>query len=185
MPAFAVASLAGRILSGQGAKEGRPSRVDQAPGAKLGALGFELERVRADAAERLATGGRFGGAGRESEAQELGVCREFRTAVPGGGGGLPDEAYAHTMRIKESVMPKYDSSVRKRPVNLTLNEDLVAHARGLTDNLSRVVEQLLADFVARAGQDREQRAKSVAVTVAAWNAHGAKHGSIADEYSPL
>ena len=82
-------------------------------------------------------------------------------------------------------MPRYDNSARKRPVNLTLNEDLVARTRGLTDNLSGVVEQLLADFVERAGQDREQRAKSVAATVAAWNAHGAKHGSIADEYSPL
>lgn len=82
-------------------------------------------------------------------------------------------------------MARYDSSARKRPVNLTLNEDLVAHARELTDNLSGVVEQLLADFVDRSGQDQEQRARAVAATVEAWNAHGAKYGSIADEHSPL
>lgn len=82
-------------------------------------------------------------------------------------------------------MSRYDSSARKRPVNLTLNEDLVAHARDLTDNLSGTVEQLLAGFVERAGQDGEQRARSVAAAVSAWNAHGAKHDSIADEYSPL
>jgi antitoxin CcdA len=82
-------------------------------------------------------------------------------------------------------MPRYDASARKRPVNLTLNEDLVAHARDLTDNLSGVVEQLLADFVERSGQDQEQRARAVVTAVEAWNAHGAKFGSIADDYSPL
>jgi antitoxin CcdA len=82
-------------------------------------------------------------------------------------------------------MSRYDTAARKRPVNLTLNEDLVEQARGLTDNLSGVVERLLADFVERSGQDREERARAVAATVEAWNAHGAKHGSIADEYSPL
>ncbi len=36
---------------------------------------------------------------------------------------------------------------RKRPVTLTLNEDLMVQVRGLTDNLSGVVESLLADYV--------------------------------------
>jgi len=36
---------------------------------------------------------------------------------------------------------------RKRPVNLTLNEDLVTQARALTDNLSGVVESLLTDDI--------------------------------------
>lgn len=82
-------------------------------------------------------------------------------------------------------MSRHDTTARKRPVNLTLNEDLVEQARGLTDNLSGVVERLLADFVERSGQDREERARAVAATVEAWNAHGAKRGSISDEYSPL
>ena len=82
-------------------------------------------------------------------------------------------------------MPRYDTSARKRPVNLTLNEDLVARARDLTGNLSGLVEQFLVDFVERAGQDEQARARGIATTVAAWNAHGAKYGSITDEYSPL
>ena len=82
-------------------------------------------------------------------------------------------------------MRHYDITARKRPVNLTLNEDLVARARGLTDNLSAVVEGLLADFVERSGQARDQRVRAVRETVEAWNAHGGQHGSVADEYSPL
>ena len=42
----------------------------------------------------------------------------------------------------------YKVEARKRTVNLTLNEDLVQQAKGMTDNLSGVVESLLADFVA-------------------------------------
>jgi antitoxin CcdA len=82
-------------------------------------------------------------------------------------------------------MPRYDSSARKRPVNLTLNEDLVAQARGLTDNLSGVVERLLADYVERSGQDRAQRARAVAEAVESWNEYTASHGSLADEHSVL
>ena len=40
----------------------------------------------------------------------------------------------------------YNLAARKRPVNLTLNEDLLVQVRGLTDNLSGVVESLLADY---------------------------------------
>ena len=43
----------------------------------------------------------------------------------------------------------YNLAARKRPVNLTLNEDLVNRAKGIADNLSGVVESLLADYVAR------------------------------------
>ena len=82
-------------------------------------------------------------------------------------------------------MHYYDTSARKRPVNLTLNEDLVAHARELTDNLSGVVESLLADFVQRSGEARDRQLRAVRETVEAWNVHGEGHGSIADEYSPL
>jgi len=82
-------------------------------------------------------------------------------------------------------MPRYDTSARKRRINLTLNEDLVARARGLTGNLSGVVEQLLVDYLERSGQDKDERARAVADTVAVWNEHGEKFGSIADDYSPV
>jgi antitoxin CcdA len=79
----------------------------------------------------------------------------------------------------------YNLEARKRPVNLTLNEDLVVQARGMTDNLSRVVESLLAGYVEHERQQRLASAKSVEATITLWNEFNAKHGSFADEYSPL
>ncbi len=79
----------------------------------------------------------------------------------------------------------YNLQARKRPVNLTLNEDLVLQARGITDNLSSVVESLLADFVEHERQQRFAKAKTLEETIATWNDFNAKLGSFADEYSTL
>lgn len=79
----------------------------------------------------------------------------------------------------------YDLSAPKRPVNLTLNEDLIARARKSTDNLSGLVESLLADFVAR---ERQRRAAEVTLAQAAtamWNRFDEEFGSFADEHSTL
>jgi antitoxin CcdA len=73
----------------------------------------------------------------------------------------------------------------KRPVNLSLNEDLIDQARGLTNNLSEVVESLLADFITKERARRDAQTKALKKTVATWNAFGEKHGSFADEHSPL
>lgn len=77
------------------------------------------------------------------------------------------------------------TATRKRPVNLTLSEDLVTQARELTDNLSGVVESLLADYVENARQQQLAKEKTVEATVAMWNKFNDKHGSFADEYSTL
>ena len=79
----------------------------------------------------------------------------------------------------------HDVGARKRPVNLTLNEDLVQQVRGMTDNLSGVVEGLLVEYVERDRQERAGRAKAIAATIALWNDFGAKVGSFADEHSTL
>ena len=79
----------------------------------------------------------------------------------------------------------YNTEARKRPVNLTLNEDLVVQVRGLTDNLSGVVESLLADYVEREHQQRVAKARELEATIFMWNDFNARHGSFADEYSPL
>lgn len=79
----------------------------------------------------------------------------------------------------------YDMEARKRPVNLTLNEDLVVQVRGLTDNLSGVVESLLADYVEHERQQRIAKTKTLEATMTMWNDFNAKHGSFADEYSSL
>lgn len=46
------------------------------------------------------------------------------------------------------------SKARKPPVNLTLSDDLVEELKGVTGNLSGVVEPLLADVLSR---ERERR----------------------------
>ena len=78
-----------------------------------------------------------------------------------------------------------EKAARKRPVNLTLSEELVAEAKGITGNLSGVVESLLADFVSK---ERERRMGVVAearATVALWNEFGERNGSFADDHSTL
>lgn len=79
----------------------------------------------------------------------------------------------------------YNLEARKRPVNLTLNEDLVQQAKGMTDNLSGVVESLLSDFVAQEQKQRLVKAKTLEATIATWNDFNVKSGSFADEYSSL
>lgn len=79
----------------------------------------------------------------------------------------------------------FNSEARKRPVNLTLNEDLVVQVRGITNNLSGVVESLLADYVEHEHQQRLAKARTVDATISMWNAFNAKHGAFADEYSSL
>jgi len=79
----------------------------------------------------------------------------------------------------------YDLTARKRPVNLTLNEDLVVQARAITDNLSGVVESLLAEFVERDRQQRLAKARTIAATIATWNDFNLRSGSFADEHSTL
>ena len=79
----------------------------------------------------------------------------------------------------------YDPDARKRPVNLTLNEDLVVKARALTGNLSGAVEELLREFVERTEQARLAEAQALQATIATWNEFGDKTGSFADEYSTL
>ena len=79
----------------------------------------------------------------------------------------------------------YDVSARKRPVNLTLNEDLVTRARDITENLSGVVESLLADFLSREQERRGAEARAVREAIATWNSFAEKHGSFVDEHLTL
>ena len=81
--------------------------------------------------------------------------------------------------------PGYDVDARKRAVNLTLNEDLLAHVREVTDNLSSVVESLLAEYLARMRQQRAAQVKIVESTVAMWNRFAEENGSFADDHSTL
>ncbi len=76
-------------------------------------------------------------------------------------------------------------STRKRPVNLTLNEALVAQAKAYTSNLSATMESLLADFVVAQQNAQRKRQQVADVCAADWNAVHAAVGSFADEHSTL
>lgn len=77
------------------------------------------------------------------------------------------------------------NSARKRAVNLTLNEDLVAQAKGMTANLSQVVEQLLTDYVAQQHLARQDKLHSTQVAAQGWNDFNERMGAFADEHSTL
>lgn len=79
----------------------------------------------------------------------------------------------------------YDRGAVKRPVNMSLNEDLVRRARALTANLSETVEGLLAGFVAEAEARDARLQQQIAAHVLASDTFIAKHGSIADEFGTL
>lgn len=74
---------------------------------------------------------------------------------------------------------------RKRAVNLTLNEALVAQAKTYTNNLSATMEELLTAYVFQQQQTRVTRQQRADAAASDWNALHAKVGSYADEHSTL
>jgi antitoxin CcdA len=74
---------------------------------------------------------------------------------------------------------------RKRPVNVTLSESLVAEAKAHTSNLSATIESLLCTFVAEQQQLRASRQQAADACANDWNAVHAAMGSFADEHSTL
>ena len=83
-------------------------------------------------------------------------------------------------------MTPYDRpAARKRPINLTLNEDLVSQVRDCKDNLSALVESLLAAFLDREQHKRSAEMHLAEATVATWNRFAEEFGSFADEHLTL
>lgn len=74
---------------------------------------------------------------------------------------------------------------RKRAVNLTLSESLVAELKGYTSNLSATAEALLTAYVVEQKQARSSRQQQADQAVAGWNALHVQVGSFADEHSTL
>jgi post-segregation antitoxin (ccd killing protein) len=96
--------------------------------------------------------------------------------------------YAHNMRILlsgDSKMEISTASTRKRPVNLTINETLVAQARAYTHNLSATMESLLAEFVLAQQNGQRDHQRAADACASDWNAVHAAIGSFADGHSTL
>lgn len=79
----------------------------------------------------------------------------------------------------------YDVNAPKRPVNMTLNEDLVRCAREYTSNLSEQVEKLLAEFVAAERKRRAEEDGRLDAVIRAWNELDDQFGAFADEHAEL
>jgi antitoxin CcdA len=82
-------------------------------------------------------------------------------------------------------MVGYDTAAPKRPVNMTLNEDLVRKARELTGNLSEQVEMLLSAYVLAEQRRRADEEGRLDAMLDALRRFTAKHGSFADEHTTL
>lgn len=74
---------------------------------------------------------------------------------------------------------------RKRPVNLSLAEDVVASAKRFSNNLSATVETLLTEYSQRQEEAAAERQKRARASAGEWNAVHAAVGSFADEHSTL
>lgn len=74
---------------------------------------------------------------------------------------------------------------RKRPVNLTLSEAVVASAKVYSNNLSATVETLLMEYTQRQQQAAAQRQQQAQLSASEWNAVHTSVGSFADEHSTL
>ena len=79
----------------------------------------------------------------------------------------------------------YDASSPKRPVNMTLNEDLIRQVRQRTGNLSDTVEGLLIAFLSEADAKDVKLQQQIDAHIAGSDAFIARHGSLADEFGTL
>lgn len=77
------------------------------------------------------------------------------------------------------------ATMRKRAVNLTLNEGLVALAKTYTSNLSATMEDLLAAYVTQQQQTSVARQQQADAASMDWNAVHTAVGSFADEHCTL
>ena len=98
---------------------------------------------------------------------------------------VPEVAEIGVCAYNAYVSRLYDVNAPKRPVNMTLNEDLVRCAREFASNLSEQVEKLLAEFVAAERRRRMDEDARLDAAIVGWNDFDEKHGGFADEHVDL
>lgn len=92
---------------------------------------------------------------------------------------------AMKLLVGEGASALYDASARKRPVNLSLNEDLVREVRGLVPNLSEHVERLLSEHLAAEAERRREADARLTRTLDALDGFHEQMSAFADEHSTL
>jgi antitoxin CcdA len=83
------------------------------------------------------------------------------------------------------VIAGYNRKAPRKAVSLFLNEDLVLRANGLTRNLSRTVEDLLADYVRREQARKRAEDDQLEKVIDALNARHERDGLLSDEFPSL
>jgi antitoxin CcdA len=73
----------------------------------------------------------------------------------------------------------------KKPVNMTLSEDLVRDARRLTGNLSETVETLLAAYIEAERSKHLERERQIDESIRAIQSHQQEFGIWGEEFSTL
>lgn len=81
-----------------------------------------------------------------------------------------------------SEVAEYDRAAPRRPVSLSINEDLLSQAEALTRNLSATVEELLAGYVQQQSRKRAE-GEELDQVLSALNAFHDRHGFLSDEFS--
>jgi antitoxin CcdA len=79
----------------------------------------------------------------------------------------------------------YDRAAPRRPVNLSLNADLLAQVREVTPNLSATVETLLGDYLHATREASSEEQRKLDCVIDAVNELHARHGFLSDEFSTL
>ncbi|NVN11408.1 type II toxin-antitoxin system CcdA family antitoxin [Nguyenibacter vanlangensis] len=79
----------------------------------------------------------------------------------------------------------YARSAPRRPVNLSLNTDLVAQVRDMTPNLSATVETLLGDYLQSARRRRADEQRKLDGVIDAVNELHTRYGFLSDEFLTL
>lgn len=79
----------------------------------------------------------------------------------------------------------YDRLAPKRPINVSLNHDLVRQARLYTRNLSGTLEDLLSDFVGREHARRRDEDAALDQVIEGFSTFHREHGLLSDEFSSL
>jgi antitoxin CcdA len=77
----------------------------------------------------------------------------------------------------------HDRKALKRPLNVSLNEDLVRQARRFTTNLSATLEDLLQGFVSAQAAEFAARDAATARLIDGFNHLHEQHGLLSDEFS--
>ena len=81
-------------------------------------------------------------------------------------------------------MPNLENATKK-PVNLSLSEELVRESRVYCGNLSAKVEEMLQAYVVSERQARQQHRQQAQQAVNCWNTLHDATGSYADGHSTL